>query len=96
MPLTTFANDVAFLARFGPVRVLESPGGGRVAVSAQYQGRVMTSAVDADGQSLGFINRKFIEERNRYEAENKKRREEYEKQLAEYEKKHGKRKKAAQ
>ncbi len=31
--------------------------------------------------------RKFIEERNRYEAENKKRREEYERQLAEYEKK---------
>jgi len=63
MPLMTFANDVAFLSRFGPVKVLESPGGGRVAVSAQYQGRVMTSAVDAEGQSLGFINRKFIEER---------------------------------
>ena len=63
MPLTTFASDVAFLARFGPVKVLESPGGGRVAVSAEYQGRVMTSAVAADGQSLGFVNRKFIEER---------------------------------
>jgi len=62
MPLTTFASDVAFLSRFGPLKVLESPGGGRVAVSAQYQGRVMTSAVDADGQSLGFVNRKFIEE----------------------------------
>jgi hypothetical protein len=62
MPLTTFASDVAFLSRFGPVKVLESHGGGRVAVSALYQGRVMTSAVDADGQSLGFINRKFIEE----------------------------------
>ena len=62
MPLTTFASDVAFLSRFGPVKVLESPGGGRVAVSAPYQGRVMTSAVDADGQSLGFVNRKFIEE----------------------------------
>jgi hypothetical protein len=63
MPLTSFANDVAFLSRFGPVKILESPAGGRVAVSAQYQGRVMTSAVDADGQSLGFVNRKFIEER---------------------------------
>jgi hypothetical protein len=63
MPLTTFANDVAFLSRFGALKVLESPAGGRVAVSAEYQGRVMTSAVDADGQSLGFINRKFIEER---------------------------------
>jgi hypothetical protein len=63
MPPTTFANDVAFLSRFGAVKVLESPGGGRVAVSAEYQGRVMTSAVDAEAQSLGFVNRKFIEER---------------------------------
>ncbi len=39
--------------------------------------------------------RKFIEERNQYEAENKKRREEYEKQLADYEKKYGKKRKAA-
>ena len=39
--------------------------------------------------------RKYIEERNQYEAENKKRREEYEKQLADYEKKHGKKRKAA-
>ena len=62
MPLTTFASDVAFLSRFGSLKVLEAPGGGRVAVSAQYQGRVMTSAVDPEGQSLGFINRKFIEE----------------------------------
>jgi hypothetical protein len=62
MPLTTFANDVAFLSRFAPVKVLESPGGGRIAVSGHYQGRVMTSAVDPEGQSLGFINRKFIEE----------------------------------
>src|SRR5687768_5091833 len=63
MPVTTFASDVAFLSRFGPVQVLESPSGGRIAVSAQYQGRVMTSATDPDGQSLGFVNRKFIEER---------------------------------
>jgi hypothetical protein len=62
MQLTTFADDVAFLSRFGPVKVLESPGGGRIAVSAQYQGRVMTSAVQPDGPSFGFINRKFIED----------------------------------
>jgi hypothetical protein len=62
MPTTTFANDVAFLARFGPLKILEAPNGGRVAVSAQYQGRVMTSAVEPEGSSLGFINRKFIEE----------------------------------
>jgi hypothetical protein len=62
MPLTTFASDVAFLSRFAPVKVLESPGGGRVAVSAHYQGRVMTSAVEPQGPSLGFVNRKFVEE----------------------------------
>jgi hypothetical protein len=58
----TFADDVAFLSKFGQVKVFESPGGGRVAVSAKYQGRVMTSAVEPGGRSLGFINRKFIEE----------------------------------
>ena len=60
MPPTAFADDVAFLSRFGAVKVLESPGGGRVAVSAKYQGRVMTSAVEPDGPSLGFVNRPFI------------------------------------
>jgi hypothetical protein len=59
---TTFADDVAFLSKFGPIKVFESKAGGRVAVSAKYQGRVMTSAVAPDGRSLGFINRKFIEE----------------------------------
>jgi hypothetical protein len=62
MPPTTFADDVAFLSRFAPIKVLESPSGGRIAVSATYQGRVMTSAVAPDGRSLGFVNRQFIEE----------------------------------
>jgi uncharacterized protein DUF6786 len=56
----TFAEDLAFLGQHGAVHVLESPGGGRVALSAKYQGRVMTSAVDAGGQSFGWINRDFI------------------------------------
>jgi hypothetical protein len=56
----TFADDLAFLGQHGAVHVLESPGGGRVALSAKYQGRVMTSAVDAAGQSFGWINRDFI------------------------------------
>jgi hypothetical protein len=56
----TFADDLAFLRAHGPVHVLESPGGGRVALSAKYQGRVMTSAVDAAGQSFGWIHRDFI------------------------------------
>lgn len=56
----TFAEDVAFLSQYGAVQVLESPGGGRVALSAKYQGRVMTSAVDPAGQSFGWIHRDFI------------------------------------
>jgi hypothetical protein len=42
--------------------VLESPSGGRIALSGKYQGRVMTSAVEATGPSLGFVNRSFIEQ----------------------------------
>jgi len=56
----SFEDDVAFLRKHGAVTVLESPSGGRVAVSAKYQGRVMTSAVRADGASLGWIHRAFI------------------------------------
>jgi hypothetical protein len=62
-PRTTFAEDIAFLSRFGHPKVLESASGGRIAVSAEYQGRVITSAVAADGTSLGFVNRAFIEQR---------------------------------
>jgi hypothetical protein len=58
----SFADDLAFLSKAGPVKVLESPHGGKVVVSAKYQARVMTSAVEADGKSLGYINRKFIED----------------------------------
>jgi hypothetical protein len=57
----TFDDDLALLQAHAPVIVLESPGGGRVAVSARWQGRVMTSAVEPHGASLGFVNRTFIE-----------------------------------
>jgi hypothetical protein len=60
MSRPTFADDLAFLTRHAPIRVLAAPSGGRVAVSARYQGRVMTSAVEAAGASLGWINRAFI------------------------------------
>ena len=56
----TFDDDVAFLRKYGAITVLESPTGGRVALSAKYQGRVMTSAVRADSASLGWIHRDFI------------------------------------
>ena len=57
----TFEDDLAFLQKHGPVILLESKAGGRVAVSAKYQGRVMTSAVAKGSSSLGFVHRAFIE-----------------------------------
>lgn len=57
----TFAEDVEFLRKYGDVQVLRASGGGRVAVSAQYQARVMTSAITEDAVSLGWINHEFIE-----------------------------------
>ena len=57
---STFADDLAFLKSHAPIRVLTAPSGALVAVSATYQGRVMTSAVEASGASLGWINRAFI------------------------------------
>ena len=57
----TFEQDVAFLAQHTALKVLSGPSGGRIAVSGQYQARVMTSALAAGGQSLGYINRAFIE-----------------------------------
>src|SRR5262245_11869681 len=57
----TFGDDLAFLEKHGKVTVLSTLAGVRVATSAQYQGRVMTSAVEPGGRSLGWINRPFIE-----------------------------------
>lgn len=59
----SFADDLAFLKQNGPVHVLASKGGGRVALSPKYQGRVMTSAVAEDGRSCGWIHRAFIASR---------------------------------
>jgi hypothetical protein len=57
---TTFADDIAFLAKHSAISILESEGGGRIAVSPAYQGRVMTSAVAESGESLGWVHRDFI------------------------------------
>ena len=57
----TFDEEVAFLRRSGPVTVLKDGEGGLVAVSPKYQGRVMTSAIDPEGPSFGWINHAFIE-----------------------------------
>jgi hypothetical protein len=58
-----FENELTFLAKYGPVDVLQAPSGGLVAVSGRWQGRVMTSAVEPHGASLGFIHHAFIESR---------------------------------
>ena len=58
----TFEADVEFLSQHAPVKVLTAANGGRIAVSAQYQARVMTSAVAEGAASLGFLNRSFISE----------------------------------
>jgi hypothetical protein len=59
--IPAFADDLSFLQSHGDVIVLEGPGGGRVVTSAKYQGRVMTSAVEPTGLSLGWVHRRFIE-----------------------------------
>jgi uncharacterized protein DUF6786 len=59
--IPTLEDDLGFLRAHGPVYVLDAPGGGRVVVSACWQGRVMTSAVSPGGVSLGYINRQFID-----------------------------------
>lgn len=56
----TFRDDVTFLKDYGNVIVLSDPEGGKVALSALYQGRVMTSAVGDAARSLGWIHREFI------------------------------------
>src|SRR5688500_2194000 len=59
--MTTFADDLAFMEKHGKRLTLTGEGDAKVALSAEWQGRVMTSAVSAQGRSLGWINRSFIE-----------------------------------
>jgi hypothetical protein len=59
-PARTFADDLAFLRKHGPVEVLGLPDGPQVACSAKYQARVMTSTVEPGGRSFGWINRGFV------------------------------------
>lgn len=57
-----YGEELKFLQDHGPVIELESAEHGFVALSAKYQGRVMTSAVARDAGSIGYVNRKFIAE----------------------------------
>lgn len=57
-----FDEDVAFLNLHGAaIKVLQAPEGGRIAISGAYQARIMTSALEPGGSSLGFINKSFVE-----------------------------------
>jgi hypothetical protein len=56
----TFADDLAFLNAHDKPIVLTDADGAKVALSAAYQGRVMTSAASEAQRSLGWINRGFI------------------------------------
>jgi hypothetical protein len=57
-----FEEDVAFLNQHGAaIKVLQAPSGGRIAISGNYQARIMTSALEPGGESLGFVNQSFIE-----------------------------------
>lgn len=57
---STFTDDLAFLQQHTETIVLRE-GAAVVAVTPEYQGRVMTSAWDQDGPSLGWLNRPVIE-----------------------------------
>ena len=51
-----------FIAKHTNLVELTGPGGARVAVCPEWQGRVMTSSCGGeDGASFGFVNRGFIE-----------------------------------
>lgn len=55
--VTSFAEDVEFLRRHSQPLLLTAAHGGCIVVSPDFQARVMTSAVDAAGSSLGWVNR---------------------------------------
>ncbi|MGZ3449191.1 MAG: DUF6786 family protein [Polyangiales bacterium] len=61
----TFDDDVAYLRAATKVVVLESSEGGKVAVTPEWQGRVMTSAVASEARGLGFVHRAFIDGKKR-------------------------------
>ena len=61
-PRMTYGQARDFLVKYTKVIELTNEDGGRVAICPEYQGRVMTSTCEGfDGQSLGWINRAFIE-----------------------------------
>jgi hypothetical protein len=66
-PMKTYGDDLAFLGEHQDVIELsDSSGSARVAVVAEYQGRVMTSTSGgATGPSYGWLNREAIAAKER-------------------------------
>lgn len=63
-PPLTYRQARDFLAGYTKVLELANEDGARVAVCPEFQGRVMTSTCSGfEGESLGWINRRFIEEK---------------------------------
>ena len=57
----SYGEDREFLAKHTKVVELTNDDGARVAVTPEWQGRVMTSTCDGpDGTSFGFLNRGYI------------------------------------
>ena len=57
----SYGEDRAFLAKHTKVVELTNDDGARVAVTPDWQGRVMTSTCDGpEGTSFGFLNRDYI------------------------------------
>ncbi len=59
--MSTFRTEIEFLRQHGlePV-ILENDSGARLAVAAEYQGRVMVSAAAEEAPACGWINHRLI------------------------------------
>lgn len=65
-PSGTYGDDLAFLREYVPgiVELRDEAGGARLALSAKYQGRVMTSTANGNsGDSYGWINYDLLRSR---------------------------------
>ena len=61
MTTTTFGDELQFLCEHTEIIVLESAKPALVAIAPDWGGRVMTTTMTGpDGQSLGWVNRAFI------------------------------------
>jgi len=57
----TFDDEVAYLRAHGANVEVIAAGTGHVAITSDYQARIMTSEVEPHGRSLGFVHHAFID-----------------------------------